>query len=85
MSKRLQVLMDEREWRLVRQAARANQQTVSEWVRQALRSCYTQRATGSAKKKLEAIRLAAQHEFPAPDIEQMNAEIAKGYASGWEP
>lgn len=77
--------MDERDWRLVRQAARASQQTVSEWVRQALRARYAQRPTGSTKRKLDAIRLAAQHEFPAPDVEQMNAEISRGYAAGWEP
>jgi hypothetical protein len=38
MSKRLQVLLDEPEWREVQRAARASRVTVAEWVRQALRA-----------------------------------------------
>ena len=38
MSKRLQVLLDEPEWREIQKAARAERKTVAEWVRQALRT-----------------------------------------------
>lgn len=38
MSKRLQVLLDEPEWREVQRAARAQRLTVAAWVRQALRA-----------------------------------------------
>jgi len=33
------------------------------------------------KKKLAAIRAAAEYQFPAPDIETMLAEIERGYLS----
>jgi hypothetical protein len=33
----------------------------------------------SIAEKLEAIRLAAQHEFPTEDIETMLSEIESGY------
>lgn len=79
MSKRLQVLFDEPEWREIQRAARAERTTVAEWVRQALRAARRTTSTGSVDAKLAAIRTAARHEFPASDIEQMNAEITRGY------
>jgi hypothetical protein len=33
-------------------------------------------------EKLEAIRTAAEHEFPTGDIDTMLAEIERGYLSG---
>lgn len=82
MSRRLQVLVDEREWREIERAAKGSHQTVSAWVRQVLRESYSRRPTGQPKKKLAAIRAASQYAFPAPEIEQMNSEIAAGYAEG---
>jgi hypothetical protein len=35
--------------------------------------------SGDLQKKLSAIRGAARHDFPTADIEQMLAEIARGY------
>jgi len=40
---------------------------------------------GSVGKKLEAIRVAARYDFPASDMDDMLAEIEKGYASGPQP
>ncbi len=80
MSKRLQVLLDEPEWRDVQRAARADRTTVAEWVRKALRAARRSASSGNVDAKLAAIRTAALHRFPAGDIEQMNAEIARGYA-----
>jgi len=37
MTKRLQVLLDEAEWRQIQRSARAERTTVAEWVRRALR------------------------------------------------
>ena len=37
MSKRLQVLLDESEWRDIQRAARAEKSTIAEWVRRVLR------------------------------------------------
>jgi len=79
MAKRLQVLLDEPEWREIQRSARAKRLTVAEWVRQALRAARHRESSGDVDKKLAAIRRASQYRFPAPDIEQMNEEIERGY------
>jgi hypothetical protein len=79
MSKRLQVLLEEPEFREVQRAARAQRMTVAEWVRQALRAARRREPTTGARKKMEAIRVAARHSFPTADIDQMLAEIESGY------
>jgi len=79
MSKRLQVLLEERELREIQRAARAQRVTVAEWVRQALRAARRRQTTVDPRKKIEAIRAAARHSFPVGDIEQMLAEIETGY------
>lgn len=79
MSKRLQVLLEDREYRELQGIARRNGMTVSEWVRSALRSAKRTEPTGSVDKKLAAIRAAAHHQFPTADIDQMLAEIEQGY------
>ncbi len=80
MSKRLQVLFDEAELAEIRQSAREHHMTVAEWVRQALREARRREPEKRAEEKLDAIRHAARHDFPAPDLDQMLAEIERGYA-----
>ena len=75
MAKRLQVILKDPEYREVQRAARARHMSIAEWVRQALQSARREEPTGSMGKKLESIRIAAQHEFPAGDIDHMLAEI----------
>lgn len=79
MSKRLQVLLDEREFDELKSTAANEGITVAEWVRRAIRSARRQKSDGDVERKLAAIRTATQYSFPAPDIDQMNAEIAMGY------
>jgi nitroreductase len=79
MSKRLQVLLDEEELKAIQKAARRSKTTVAEWVRQALRAARRREPDGDRLRKLQAIREAARYRFPAPPIEQMLAEIEKGY------
>ena len=79
MSKRLQVLLDEREWREVQRAARASHATVAEWVRQALRAARARTPGSGAARKLDTIRAAARHTFPTADIDRMLEEIERGY------
>ena len=79
MTKRLQVLLDEPEWREIQRAARAERTTVAEWVRRALRLARRAASAGDVDTKLSAVRTAARHAFPTADIDQMNAEIARGY------
>ena len=79
MSKRLQVLIDDPEWREIQKTARAHRMTVAEWVRQALRAARRRAPSTDADRRIAAIRAAARHAFPTGDINQMNDEIARGY------
>jgi hypothetical protein len=79
MSKRLQVLLEEPELREIKQIARRQRMTVAEWVRQALRTARRSQPLADTGKKLAVVRSAAKHTFPVGDIEQMLAEIEKGY------
>ena len=66
-------------FREIQRAARAQRMTVAEWVRQAFRSTRRREPTPQTAKKIESIRAAARHSFPTSDIEQMLAEIERGY------
>ncbi len=77
MSKRLQVLLDEEEYREIQGVARRQRVTVAEWVRQALRQARTNHP-GTVDAKLRAIAEASRHEFPTADIEDMLREIEAG-------
>jgi hypothetical protein len=85
MSKRLQVLLKDPEYREIRQAAHARNLSVAEWVRQALRLVRRSEPTGSTDKKIKAIRAAVRYEFPTADIDQMLEEIERGYGAGKNP
>ena len=82
MSQRLQVLLDEGEFAEIRRIARRQHVTVAEWVRQALRQARLDQPAGDPRRKLTAVREAAGHAYPAPDIDQMLAEIERGYVGG---
>jgi predicted 2-oxoglutarate/Fe(II)-dependent dioxygenase YbiX len=82
MSTRLQVVVQEAELREIRRVARQERMTVSEWVRRSLRQARRAVSTQDPDRKLEVLRAALEHSAPAPDIEQMLAEIERGYASG---
>lgn len=79
MSERLQVLFDEDELREIRQIARARRMTVAEWVRGALRAAREEEPGAPPERKLAVVRAAARHAFPTADVEQMLAEIERGY------
>ena len=79
MSKRLQVLIEEPEYRQIQRAARAQKTTVAEWVRQVLRAAWRRQPDGDIGKKLEVVRAAARHSYPSGDIDQMLQEIEQGY------
>ncbi len=79
MSKRLQVLLQDSELAEIRQAARRQRMTTAEWVRQALRMARRAEPRTSARKKLDVVRTAAGHMFPAPHVDQMIEEIERGY------
>ena len=64
MGKRLQVVISVDELAELRAVARRHGMTVSEWVRQAIRTAARNESTGDARRKLDAIRLAVDHAFP---------------------
>jgi hypothetical protein len=78
---RMQVLFDDAEWREIQRAARAEKTTVAEWVRRALRQARRGSSSTDIDRRLSMIRAAAGHAFPTGDIEQMNAEIERGYTN----
>lgn len=79
MTKRLQVLMDDDELQQIQRLARRDLVTTAEWVRQRLREAQEQRARPDIASKLAAIQKASTYRAPVPDIEQMLAEIERGY------
>ena len=85
MAKRLQVILQDSEYREIQRAARSRKMSVAEWVRQALAHPHRREPIGDMEKKLAAIRAAAKHEFPTADIKTMLAEIERGYLSGYQP
>lgn len=82
MSKRLQVLLDEQDFEDLRALADRERVTVAEWVRRALGEAKRRQAAGDPGRKIAAIRAAADHAFPAGDIDSMLAEIARGVSGG---
>jgi uncharacterized sporulation protein YeaH/YhbH (DUF444 family) len=82
MAKRLQVILQDPEYRQIQRAARSRHMSIAEWVRQALANARRREPLGDVEKKLRAIRAAAAHQVgPAVDIETMLAEIERGYLS----
>ena len=79
MSKRLQVLLPDPEMAEIRRLARRERLTVGEWVRRVLRDARAGQPVREPELKLKAVRRAAEYSFPTADIEQMLAEIERGY------
>jgi predicted ATPase len=82
MAKRLQVILPDPDYKEIQRVARSRHMSLAEWVRQALESARRQEPLSSAGKKLDSVRIAAQHEFPSGDVEDMLAEIEAGYGAG---
>ncbi len=76
MTKRLQVLLDDEEYREIQGVARRQGLTVADWVRQALRRARID-AQGTVDSKLRVIAAASRHSFPTADIEVMLQEIER--------
>jgi len=82
VSKRLQVLIDDPEYREIQRAARAQRLTIAEWVRQVLRAARKQQLTAGLDRKLRAVRAGARHAFPSPHNDQMLEKIERCYRGG---
>lgn len=78
MSKRLQIIVDDEEFEAIHAAAREEGRTMSDWARDVLRRARRERTGGDVARKLAVIRVAAEHEHPTADIDDMLAEIDRG-------
>ena len=85
MAKRLQVILDDPDYREIQLMARSRRMSLAEWVRQALDLARRREPLGSVGKKLEVVRAAARNDFPVSDIGGMLEEIEKGYVSDEQP
>jgi hypothetical protein len=81
MSKRLQVILKDPEYREIQRVARSRRMSIAEWVRQALDLARRHEPGVAVGKKLEVIRAAARHDFPSSDIERMLREIERSYGA----
>jgi hypothetical protein len=79
VAKRLQVILQDPEYRAVQRAARSRHMSIAQWVRQALEIARRQEPLADADKKIAAVRAAVKHDYPTVDIGQMLAEIERGY------
>jgi hypothetical protein len=79
MSKRLQVLLPDREMSDIQRLAHREQLTVGEWVRRTLREARERKPVNDMETKLKAVRRGAKNSYPSGDIEQMLSEIERGY------
>ena len=79
MSKRLQVIIQDPDYREIQRAARSKRMSVAEWVRQALEFARRREPLGDTGKKLDVIRSAARHSFPTAEIADMLSDIERGY------
>lgn len=79
MTKRMQVLFEDEEFRRLQAAARTKGQTLAEWVRGALRDVMRETPTADPQRKLKAVRLASRHSYPTAEIDRMLDEIESGY------
>ena len=77
MSKRLQVLVPDDEYRRIQRTARQARLSVGEWVRQNLRDALGRKPVRRVEEKLASIRRAALHNGPTANIDQMLREIER--------
>ena len=82
MAKRLQVILQDSDYRDIQRMARSRHMSIAEWVRQALDLARRREPIHDTAKKLAVVRAAVQHNGPTADIQLMLSEIERGYLSG---
>ena len=82
MTKRLQVILQDPDYRDIQRMARSRHMSIAEWVRQALDLARRREPVHDTAKKLAVVRAAVQHNGPTADIPVMLAEIERGFLSG---
>ena len=81
MAKRLQVILQDPEYREIQRVARSRRMTIAEWVRQTRFQARRNEPLAEVEEKPASVR----HEFPAGDIEDILAEIERGCGKPLEP
>lgn len=79
MSKRLQVLLSDQDYRAIQRQAKKTKLSVGAWVRQVLQKAQEETSARSASEKLRRIEACSAYSFPVGDIEQILSEIESGY------
>jgi hypothetical protein len=82
MAKRLQVIIEDSDYREIQRIARTRRMSIAEWVRQALDLARQREPVHETGKKLDVIRAAARHTFPTAEIDTMLGEIESGCDGG---
>lgn len=85
MAKRLQVIVQDPEYREIQRAARLRRMSIAEWVRQSLVQARKSEPSREVASKLEVVRAAARMEYPTADIDRMLEEIELGYGPRVHP
>jgi len=78
MTKRLQVILQDAEYREFQRSANSQPMTIAAWVRETLAMARHRCPVGDSGKKLDVVRAATLHSFPTADIDTMLAEIEPG-------
>jgi hypothetical protein len=81
VAKKLHVALGDHEYREIERLARERGISVGEWVQQGIDVARREESSGDLARKLAAVRAAAGHNSPTGDIENMLAEIERGYSS----
>jgi hypothetical protein len=78
MSKRLQIVMPDEEYRAVRRAARERGAPISRLVRDSLRRTLAEDQSRPPEERIAAVLRFARFDGPTGDIDQLLAEIEAG-------
>lgn len=84
MTKRLQVLFDDAELAEIQRLAKRQRKTTAAWVRDVLRAARATEPYPEPAPKLRAVREALTHAYPIGEIDEVLAEIERGYADRHE-
>ena len=77
MGKRLQVTLDEQDYKLLQCIARGRGTTAAGWARQVIRDAL-EADTKTVEAKLRAVERAYAHQYPTGDIEDILQQIEEG-------
>jgi ribbon-helix-helix CopG family protein len=82
MSRRLQVVMPDDEYRAVARAARRRGKPVAQVVRESLRKTLAEQVDPAPERRIAAVLRFARFAGPTGDIDQLLSEIEKGRGLG---